>query len=105
MSPTGTRASSSLPVEPALPKASSGAVEREVPTTTPLSAVPGVVVTNLTIIPPTETIPATNPVPGPLAATWDKVKDGPKGDNNDGMDRSLDVLGANENIFVDQARF
>ena len=103
-SPTGTRASSSPPMEPASPKASDF-VEREVPTPILLSAVPGVFVTNATMVPPTETIPATNPVPDLLAATWDKVKDGPKGDSNDGMDRGLDVLSTNESFFVGKAGF
>ncbi|KAF8259842.1 hypothetical protein EI94DRAFT_1812645 [Lactarius quietus] len=40
------------------------------------------------MIPPTETIPALSPAPDPLAAAWDKVKDGPKGDSGDGR---LDV--------------
>jgi hypothetical protein len=81
-----------------VPKAESPAaypIEREVPTPTPLPAVPGVYVTNLTMASPTEMIPATNPVPDLLAATWDKVKDGPKGDNSN-LERGLDVLGADE---------
>jgi hypothetical protein len=34
-----------------------------------------------------------SPVPDPLSATWYKVRDGPKGD---GVDRRIDVLGADE---------
>jgi hypothetical protein len=88
-------------MEPTLPKVESSAadaVEREVPAPMPLPAVPDVFVTNLTMIPPTEMIPATSPVPDPLAATWDKVKDGPEVDTSR-LGRGLDILGANENFF------
>jgi hypothetical protein len=105
-SSTGTRSSSSLPMEPTLPKVESSAadaVEREVPAPMPLPAVPGVFVTNLTMISPTEMIPATRPVPELLSETWDKVKDGPKVDTSS-LGRGLDVLGANE-TFSGPARF
>ncbi len=94
---TVTRASSSPPTGPALPvtpkveSPASDAAIREIPTPMPLPTGSGVFLTNLTMVPPTEMIQAISPVPDLLAATWDKVKEGPKGVS---MDRSLDVLGA-----------
>ena len=58
----------------------------------PPSTGPGVIVTNITMVPPTEVIPTINPL---LAETWDKVKDGPKGGN---VDRIPDALGADESV-------
>ncbi|KAI9438361.1 hypothetical protein H4582DRAFT_257215 [Lactarius indigo] len=90
-----SRAGSSPPIEPALPvtpKLESPAPDpaiREMPTPMPLPAAPDVFV-NLTMLPSTEMIPTISPVPDLLAATWDEVKDGPKGVS---LDRSLDVLG------------
>ncbi|KAI9464116.1 hypothetical protein BJY52DRAFT_1166045 [Lactarius psammicola] len=90
------RASSSPPIEPAPPitpkveSATPDTAVREMPTLVPLSAGPGVFVTDPTMVPPTEVIPTISPVPDLLATMWDEVKDGPKGDN---VDRSLDVLG------------
>jgi hypothetical protein len=98
---TVSRAGSSPPMEPTLPitpKVESPAPDtavREMPIPMPLPAGPGVFFTNLTMVPPTEMIPITIPVPDLLAATWDEVKDGPKGGS---VDRSIDVLGANKNF-------
>ncbi|KAH9077795.1 hypothetical protein EDB83DRAFT_2548774 [Lactarius deliciosus] len=92
---TVSRASSPPPIVPALPvapKVESPAPDtatREMPTPMPLPAGPDIFV-NLTMLPSTEIIPTVSPVPDLLAATWDEVKDGPKGVS---VDRSLDVLG------------
>ena len=101
---TPTRASSSLPMEPALPVAQTvespapEAAIREMPTPMPLPTGPGVFFTNLAMVPPTEMIPTISPVPDLLSATWDDVKDGPKGGS---IDRGIDVIGKNRN-FVGQ---
>ena len=104
---TTSRDSSSPPMEPVIPiipkveSPSSDVVIREMPTPMPLPAAPDVFFTNCTMVPPTERTPTINPEPDLLAATWDQVKSGPKGDS---MDRAIDVLGANEN-FADLAGF
>ena len=38
-------------------------------------------------------VPTINPVPDLLAATWDQVKGGAKGDS---VDRAIDIVGASE---------
>ncbi|KAH9034702.1 hypothetical protein EDB85DRAFT_2288949 [Lactarius pseudohatsudake] len=89
------RAGSSPPIEPALPvtpKVESPAPDttiREMPTPMPLPAGPDVFL-NLTMLPSMEIIPTISPESDLLAATWDEVKDGPKGVS---VDRSLDILG------------
>ena len=102
---TATRASSSPPMErslPVIPKVESPTSDdsiREMPTPMPLSAGPEVFFTNLTMVPPREMIPAINPVPDLLAATWDQVKGGAKGDS---VDRAIDIVGASETLLAPQ---
>ena len=101
---TVSRAGSSPPMEPTLPVAprvespAPDTAVREMPIPMPLPAGPGVFFTNLTMVPPMEMMPTISPVPDLLAATWDEVKDGPKGGT---VDRGIDVLGANK-TFVGQ---
>ncbi|KAF8273628.1 hypothetical protein EI94DRAFT_1795034 [Lactarius quietus] len=83
-----SRARSSPPTEPALVvirKVKSSAPDapgREIPIPVPLPAGPGVIVSDINMVPPMEMIPATtSPVPDMLAATWDQVKDGLKSES------------------------
>ncbi|KAI9464114.1 hypothetical protein BJY52DRAFT_887425 [Lactarius psammicola] len=90
---TVSHASSSPPIEPALPitpkveNPVAGIAVLETPTPMPPPVAP---VTNPTMVPPTEMIPTISPTPDSLAATWDEVKGSPKGD---GVGQSPVVLG------------
>ena len=101
--PTATRVSSSLPMEPILPiipkveSPTSDNFIQEMPTPMLLSTGPGPSFANLAMVAPREMIPTINPVPDLLAATWDQVKGGAKGDS---VDRAIDTLGANETSLV-----
>ena len=44
-------------------------------------------------------VPTINPVPDLLAATWDQVKGGAKGDS---VDRAIDIVGASETSLAPQ---
>jgi hypothetical protein len=78
---------------PKVESPTSDASIREMPTPMPLAVGPDVFFTNLAMVPPTEMIPTITPVPDLLAATWDQVKGGPKGDT---LDRAIDIIGANK---------
>ena len=58
----------------------------------PLPTCPGIIATNINMVPPTEVIPTISPL---LAETWDKVKDVPKGGN---VGRIPDALGAGKSV-------
>ena len=103
--PTATRASSSAtmePIFPIMPKVESPASDdsiREMPTPMPLSAGPEIFFTNLAMVPPREMVPTINPMPDLLAATWDQVKGGAKGDS---VDRAIDIVGASDTLLASQ---
>lgn len=96
-----SRARSSPPMNPALlvprkaKRSAPDAPGRGIPIPMPLPPSPGVIVTDITIAPPMEMISTTSPLPDPLAATWDLVKDGQKGDS---VDRGVNALGADETV-------
>ena len=61
-----------------IPKAQSPIPDVEVPEMPlPMPLPPGVVLTNLAMVPPPEMIPAVVPAPDKLAEAWDAVKDDP----------------------------
>jgi hypothetical protein len=57
----------------------------------PVLTIPSVLLTNVTVVPQPEMVPAIDPVPDKLADAWDAVKDDPKITN---MSRALDTVGA-----------
>ena len=57
----------------------------------PLPTSPGVVLTNLAMVPPLEMIPAIVPAPDNLAEAWDAVKNDP---NIAKTSRGLDSVGS-----------
>jgi len=57
----------------------------------PLPTSPGVVLTNLAMVPPLAMIPAIVPAPDKLAEAWDTVKDDP---NIAKTSRGLDSVGS-----------
>ena len=44
-------------------------------------------------------VPTINPMPDLLAATWDQVKGGAKGDS---VDRAIDIVGASDTLLASQ---
>ena len=80
-------------MEPKVESPTSDDSIREMPTPMPLSAGPEIFLTNLAMVPSREMIPTTSSVPDLLAATWDQVKGGAKGDS---VDRAIDIVGASE---------
>lgn len=51
---------------------------REMPPPMPLPTTPGVLLTNLAMVPPPEMIPVISSVPDKLAEAWEAVKDDPR---------------------------
>jgi hypothetical protein len=69
---------STLPLTPSSKSPAHGVGVLEQPLLMPHSTAPDIFVTNLALVPNSETVPTTSPVPDTLAETWDMVKDGPK---------------------------
>lgn len=84
---------STLPLTPSSESSAHGVDVLEQPLPMPLSAAPDIFVTNLALVPHSETMPITNPVPDTLAETWDLVKDGPK---DSARSLTLNVVGKPE---------
>ena len=73
-----------------IPNAESRTSDVEVPEM-PLPTSPGVLLTNLTMLPPPEMIPAVVPAPDKLAEVWDAVKTDP---STAKPSRELDSVGS-----------
>lgn len=88
---------STLLVTPKTKRSAPDAPGREMPIPILLPPNRGVIVTDMTMAPPMEMI-STSPVPDLLAATWDRVKDGQKGDKGDSVERAANALGTDETV-------
>lgn len=71
------------------PTSDGGMAEMPLPMPPPTNT--GVFLTNLTMVPSPDMIPAIGPVPDTLADAWDAVKENPRNPN---MSRELDAVGA-----------
>lgn len=95
-----SRARSSPPIDPTFlvtrktKRSAPDAPGREIPIPVPLPPNHGVIVTDMIMAPPMDMI-STSPVPDLLAATWDRVKDGQKGDS---VDRAANAIGTDEAV-------